>query len=74
MVHKTSAAEWRADQKVMWSDEEGWTEGLVGKRSAAAPDPDLSVYVSAILESGSSVSEVDADLSEMLRAAGYMEE
>lgn len=71
---RTSAAEWRADQKVMWSDEEGWTEGLVGKRSAAAPDPDLSVYVSAILEGGSSVGEVDADLSEMLRAAGYMEE
>jgi hypothetical protein len=71
---RTSAAEWRADQKVLWSDADGWAMGPVGELSAAALDPDLAVFVRAVRVSGVPRGDVDPDLLNALRAAGYMDD
>jgi hypothetical protein len=71
---RTSAAEWRGEEKVLWSDEQGWAQGPVGELSASAPDQDLSVYVDAVRGSGIPRGEVDPELFEALKAAGYMDD
>ena len=71
---RTSAAEWRPQEKVLWSDEEGWAKGPVWELSASSPDPDLLPFVNAVRASGIPRGDVDPDLLEALQAAGYMDE
>ncbi|MED5374608.1 MAG: sulfatase-like hydrolase/transferase [Myxococcota bacterium] len=71
---RTSAAGWSADQKVLWSDEQGWTTGARGgPLSSSPPDPHLEPFVQAVQASGVPTGEVDPALLEALRAAGYMD-
>ncbi|MCP4918616.1 MAG: sulfatase-like hydrolase/transferase [Proteobacteria bacterium] len=61
---KTTAGEWTDDGRVLWDADDGFD---------GEPSETLEEYVLRVRASGVATGELDPDLAEALRAAGYMD-